>query len=267
MVAIDGAADHLSNLNMSLALNGWLDRARLYHAVASADREVYFNGWNAEAAAAAEQGQGYARDHDRSQAKSFSSQAPLALDDVVGDGEEVAYLKVDVESHEPSVFRSARRLVEARAVKYVLFEWTYYMGGKYHFANYVEHVLTPLFASGYRCFLAAHAPANRLEVTSDTLAAAVQRLHAHCSGLAVPAGQRWCMDNVVCARAATSRRRWTRRSSARRRRPSWPRARPRPLAPQAGDAAGGHHSNRGGRQAVAGCRWTQVPAGVARLRC
>ena len=113
---------------------------------------------------------------------------------------EVAYLKVDVESHEPSVFRSARRLVEARAVKYVLFEWTYYMGGKYHFANYVEHVLTPLFASGYRCFLAAHAPANRLEVTADTLAAAVQRLHAHCSGLAVPAGQRWCMDNVVCAR-------------------------------------------------------------------
>jgi len=35
-VAIDAGADHLVSLNMSLALNGWLDRARLYHGVASA---------------------------------------------------------------------------------------------------------------------------------------------------------------------------------------------------------------------------------------
>jgi len=49
VVAIDAGADHLVALKMSLALNGWLDRARLYHAVATGDREVTFDGWSAKA--------------------------------------------------------------------------------------------------------------------------------------------------------------------------------------------------------------------------
>ena len=197
VVAIDGAADHLGYMNMSLALNGWLDKARLYNAVASADREVFFNGWNAESASEDNVKGGYAQQNN-SKSKSFASQTPVALDDIIT--EEVAYLKVDVESHEPSVFRSARRLIETRAVKYVLFEWTYFMSGKYHFNNYADDVLSPLFAAGYRCFLASENPATRLEVTADTLLAVIKRLHTHCSGLHFPTGHRWCMVNVVCSR-------------------------------------------------------------------
>jgi FkbM family methyltransferase len=193
VVAIEAGADHLANLNMSLALNGWLDRARLYHAVASGDREVTFNGWNA---VSGEQPQGYAGHHD-GRGKGFASQTPVALDDVVD--EEVAYLKVDVESHEPSVFRSARRLVEARRVKYVLFEWTYFLGGKYHFSAYADDVLGPLFAARYRCFLAA-AGDMQAEVSADTLPLAVKRLHAYCMRLNAGAQQRWCIINVICMR-------------------------------------------------------------------
>jgi hypothetical protein len=115
---------------------------------------------------------------------------------------EVAYLKVDVESHEPSVFRSARRLLERRLVKYLLFEWTYHIGGRYHFAAYADDVLGPLFASGYRCFFAETGEHLRVEISADTLALAIRRLHAHCARSLpeMAAHQRWCIVNVVCAR-------------------------------------------------------------------
>ncbi len=84
VVAIDAGADHLVSLNMSLALNGWLDRARLYHGVASAEREVSFNGWHAETASA-EQAHGYSERDLNGRGKSYASQTPLALDDVVDE--------------------------------------------------------------------------------------------------------------------------------------------------------------------------------------
>ena len=143
---------------------GW-NRARLYHAVASGDREVTFDGWSARSSRDRSSRTTYAQSAAGSGAghKSFASQTPVALDDII-DGE-VAYLKVDVESHEPSVFRSARRLIERQLIKYVLFEWTYFMGGKYHFASYADDVLGPLFAARYRCFVATAIQAIRMEVT------------------------------------------------------------------------------------------------------
>ncbi|KAK9820841.1 hypothetical protein WJX81_004704 [Elliptochloris bilobata] len=48
VLAIDAAADTLNFMNMSLALNGWLDRARLINAVATSQGIVVFNGWNVE---------------------------------------------------------------------------------------------------------------------------------------------------------------------------------------------------------------------------
>ena len=168
VVAIDAGADHLAALRMSLAVNGWLDRARLYHAVATSDREVTFDGWSARASneihrtTYKQTGAGH---------KSFASKTPVALDDII-DGE-VAYLKVDVESHEPSVFRSARRLVEKQLIKYVLFEWTYFIGGNYHFSSYAEDVLGPLFAARYRCFVATAIQAIRMEITQESLLVAI----------------------------------------------------------------------------------------------
>jgi FkbM family methyltransferase len=199
VVAIDAGADHLANLNMSLALNGWLDRARLYHGVASGEREVSFNGWHAETPSG-EQAHGYSDRDLNGRGKSYASQTPLALDDVVD--EEVAYLKVDVESHEPSVFRSARKLLERRLVKYLLFEWTYHIGGNYHFSAYADDVLGPLFASGYRCFFAEAGEHLRVEISAETLALAIKRLHAHCARSLpeMASHQRWCIINVVCAR-------------------------------------------------------------------
>ncbi len=84
VVAIDAGADHLASLNMSLALNGWLDRARLYHGVASAEREVSFNGWHAETASA-EQAHGYSERDLNGRGKSYASQTPLVLDDIVDE--------------------------------------------------------------------------------------------------------------------------------------------------------------------------------------
>lgn len=46
---------------------------------------------------------------------------PLRVDDVIHD--EVLLMKVDVEGYEPHVFRSARGLVNARKVRYILMEY------------------------------------------------------------------------------------------------------------------------------------------------
>ncbi len=200
MVAIDAGADHLVALKMSLALNGWLDRARLYHAVATGDREVTFDGWSAKASSDKLAPRLYGQHSAVTKAghKSFSSQTPVALDDIID--EEVAYLKVDVESHEPSVFRSARRLLERQLIKYVLFEWTYFIGGKYHFAGYADDVLAPLFAARYRCFVATANARIRMELTLESVPAATKRLHAHCSSSESAAGHHWCMSNIICMR-------------------------------------------------------------------
>ena len=129
----------------------------MYHAVATSDREVTFDGWSARAS-----NDIHRTTYKQTGAvhKSFASQTPVALDDIID--EEIAYLKVDVESHEPSVFRSARRLIEKQLIKYVLFEWTYFIGGKYHFSSYAEDVVGPLLAARYRCFVATPIQAIRM---------------------------------------------------------------------------------------------------------
>jgi len=148
-ITVDGAKDALMYYAATVEMNGWHKKSSIVNSVVTNQREgtFVFNGWNT-----------FSKDESLSlkeKASLYTSQTPRRMDSLVGD-EVVAYLKVDIEGHEPDGFSSGKILFHTQhtqnKILNVLFEFTYRLSGKSLHNEYKQHVFDMLWSSGYLCF-------------------------------------------------------------------------------------------------------------------
>jgi hypothetical protein len=143
---VDGARDALNYFAMSVAMNGWEKRSKIFDRVVSSDTKVSFNGWTAMTEVQPEPTK------DNSAYSTFS-QDSITMDELVG-GDEVVYMKVDVECYESVVFPSGYESIKSGKIKNLLFEFFYRCNDRDLLPAYREKVLEPLLKAGYGCALA-----------------------------------------------------------------------------------------------------------------
>lgn len=128
-IAVEPYKLHTEFLELSKTINGFSTRMKIVPKIVSNEAAVSFDGWSASPV----NGKGTAKVNEmtatgiQDQAAIHQANSLIRLDDLVQ--EDVLYLKIDVEGHEPSVFASASDLFVHHVVKYVLFEMTYYLHG------------------------------------------------------------------------------------------------------------------------------------------
>ena len=155
-VAFEGAPLIADVLKISRDVNGFRDRFTIINRIVSHERQVGWNGWNAVAASDVKQFEASAiskskpnAKRDGSPMKMVDAGGAVAISDVVSS--DVLYLKMDVEGHEPSAYESARRVLDAHTVFYLLFEVTYYAAPQFTHDSY-RPMLTDLLRRGYRLY-------------------------------------------------------------------------------------------------------------------
>uniref|UniRef100_A0A7S3UEI5 Methyltransferase FkbM domain-containing protein n=1 Tax=Picocystis salinarum TaxID=88271 RepID=A0A7S3UEI5_9CHLO len=128
-IAVEPYKLHTDFLALSVSLNGFEPLVHIVPKIATNEEEVSFDGWSASATTSTERLEmSKMKSQDvRKQVTSYDGQRLVKLDDLIK--EDVLYLKVDVEGHEPNVLASASKLFHQHVVKYVLFEMTYYLNG------------------------------------------------------------------------------------------------------------------------------------------
>jgi len=159
--AFEPRVDMSSYIELSARFNGFApDQLTLHRKLVTHEKDVKFDGWNT--VSADETLSKHATERCRRGSKclkeaavkdgrmrSFSDQS-VAVDGLID--EDVLYMKVDVEGHEPSAFLSAHRLISTRVVRYILFEITYYLLGRWTTSKY-EKLMVWLSKQGYTLFL------------------------------------------------------------------------------------------------------------------
>lgn len=155
-VAFEGAPLIADVVRISRDMNGFGDRLTIVNRIVSDERNVGWNGWNAVAASDVAQFESSAISKVKANAKRDGSPMKLvedggavAIADVVR--EDVLYLKMDVEGHEPSAFRSAKRVFETHTISYLLFEVTYYAAPRFTDGDYAP-MIADLLRRGYRLY-------------------------------------------------------------------------------------------------------------------
>ena len=143
-MAVEGARDVINFLRLSLHLNQWEGRARLYDRLASDKKTVHFNGWSANEHALAADG---STSHSTG---IYASSEGVALDDII-EGRAV-YVKIDVEGYEGAVFAGAQNLFRHRRALNVLFEFSPVFSARDNKAPY-RPVFHMLLGSGYSCYV------------------------------------------------------------------------------------------------------------------
>ena len=158
-MAFEPRTDMASFIQLSARFNGFgPNQLALYNKLVTHEKNVKFDGWNAVSTAETLSGRAASGRGCRKGSKcateaaakdarmaSFSENA-VAIDELVS--EDVLYLKVDVEGHEPSALRSARSLIQEHTVHYILFEITHYLFGAFTTGKYIK-VLQWLDQRGY----------------------------------------------------------------------------------------------------------------------
>jgi len=149
-IAVEPYKLHTDFLALSVSLNGFEPLVHIVPKIATNEEEVSFDGWSASATTSTERLEmSKMKSQDvRKQVTSYEGQRIVKLDDLVK--EDVLYLKVDVEGHEPNVLASASKLFHQHVVKYVLFEMTYYLNG-WKDEEYLQ-VLEGLLDQQYKLF-------------------------------------------------------------------------------------------------------------------
>jgi FkbM family methyltransferase len=151
-------------INLSTELNGFSDRMQIFNKVVSDSEKTKFNGWNALPL-----GESFSEKSSKNHAEAarnsdvnMKETNSITLDSVFqGDA---LYLKIDVEGHEPNVFKAATKLLEDSVVSYILFEMTYYLHS-WKDEAYLE-VLVSLVSKGFRLFdIERHNPFTETEKT------------------------------------------------------------------------------------------------------
>ena len=136
-------------IQLSVKMNdGFAARFKLYQKIVSAGRNLITNGWMVRTPGKDEDGASFSA--KKKQLHSFrrvASTSTVSLDDTID--EDVLYLKVDVEGHEPSVFESAQRLLATRRVSYLLFECTYYIREFGHRSHLYVSIMRSLESQGF----------------------------------------------------------------------------------------------------------------------
>ena len=142
VVAFEPHGTWASLMQLSVAANGFGDRVVIHNAVATNETAVVYDGWHAVAppgvdtspqpedvARDARWWKGAGRGNRRGRGSAAQqvmrlANATVRVDAVVSNSEEVLYMKVDVEGHEPSVLSSARWLLATQRVRFLFFEAT-----------------------------------------------------------------------------------------------------------------------------------------------
>ena len=142
-----------SLLNTSAIANGFERRLTVIQKLVTGDAEgVRFNGWNAVVAGEDLTTNGTPNINlakkEMAKMEDMSGRT-VSIDQLVD--EDVLYLKLDVEGHEGSAFRSATRLFQTRKVHYIFFEATFYHHG-WRADAYIP-IFNMLTSKGYRVFL------------------------------------------------------------------------------------------------------------------
>ena len=168
---VDGSRDVLLYFAATRALNRWGDDvSTVVNRVASdfAAGTFSFDGWTTHKDGAKSSGAAKPAT-DASYPSSATvepvSQTPVRLDALINDVP-VAFLKIDVESNEPDVFRSGGAAFANHLVLNILFEFSYAYRGKDMREAYRLDVWKPLWDSGYTCYTFS---APRVQITDITL--------------------------------------------------------------------------------------------------
>ncbi|CAG9462673.1 unnamed protein product [Pedinophyceae sp. YPF-701] len=181
--AFDGAAQVLVFLRASIAMNPGMEKQiEVTNAVISTQSgNMSFNGWEITNTAVA---------------NNFATNADgyvpsIRLEDAV-DG--AFYLKVDVEGHEPEVYRAATRLIKGQKVVHSLFEFTYYTDDLGWNDGYVE-TFDMFLSAGYACFDVERLTTVGKEILEH---GAMQEIYPCGEGLP------YCQTNILCTLDAAS---------------------------------------------------------------
>lgn len=136
--AFDGNLEALTYLDLSVRLNSFDALVSTFPALVSSEPSVEYNGWAVGD-----------KSHDiiRLKLPGAVTTRTISLDAVVT--ESIPFLKVDVEGWEPSVFKSAKGLIQGRKIKYIYLEVTYKDNNKWN-EDYVQTMLL-LGTSDYIC--------------------------------------------------------------------------------------------------------------------
>ncbi|EFJ51700.1 hypothetical protein VOLCADRAFT_87414 [Volvox carteri f. nagariensis] len=190
--AFDGNKEVLAYLNMSIALNDFSNRVRVFEGIVSKAADVQFDGW-------------------RARPKNVSNAPPVplhaatkavVLDDVVR--QPVLYVKasnchhfaigllVDVGGWEPAAFLSGRRIFTKESPLYVFFEMTYYHLGTWKY-EYLE-VMQMLKAAGYMCKSSILQTVITLPETKSQFDDLLRDYSSHCD----PTKVLYCQDEFLC---------------------------------------------------------------------
>jgi len=148
--AFEPRTDMASFIQLSARFNGWgPERLTLFNKVVTHEKNIKFDGWNAIASdqtlsagalRRCRAGSKCATDAAAKDSRMASFRnAAVGIDEVVS--EDVLYLKVDVEGHEPSALHSARLLLTSATVHYILFEVTYFLFGVFSTPKYIKLLL------------------------------------------------------------------------------------------------------------------------------
>jgi len=158
--AFEPRVDMAAYIELSARFNGFgPDQLTLHRKLVTHEKNVKFDGWNTvsddesltgHATKACKKGskclkEAAAKD---GRMRSFGDQS-VAIDELID--EDVLYMKVDVEGHEPSAMLSAQRLISTRVVRYILFEVTYYLLGRWTTPKY-ERLMVWLSKQGYTLY-------------------------------------------------------------------------------------------------------------------
>lgn len=139
-------------IELSVSLNnGFGERFTLHNSIVTAEKNVITNGWMVRTAAG-ERNRG--RQEEKAKGAggfvAAATSTTVSLDDTAF--EDVLYLKIDVESHEPSVFASGARLLAEKRISYLLFECTYYVREFGFRAHLYVSIMEKLRLRGYRLY-------------------------------------------------------------------------------------------------------------------
>ncbi len=157
---VDGSRDVLLYFEATRALNSWpVEVSTIVNRVVSDQHAgaLTFDGWST-ATGSSSLKRAVEMDHANESGialNEYASQTPVRLDKLIGM-RPVFFLKVDVESNEPDVFRSGNTLFESGIqVLNVLFEFTYVLPNDSRDLRtaYHDSVFAPLWAGGYECFV------------------------------------------------------------------------------------------------------------------
>jgi FkbM family methyltransferase len=136
VIAIEANPVYKKYLNKSIELNNYdKDKLTYYECFASDNKDpVLFDGWS-----------GYEGIIDKNKSVSVST---VSIDNICDN--EILLIKIDVEGAEPNVFRSMKKLIENKKIKYIIFELTYIV--KNNLINEQVNLLPYLLSNNFNLY-------------------------------------------------------------------------------------------------------------------